>query len=204
MYKWRRWQTKAQTRGRRLSSLYETRKRRQMKTKRRRTQISQCWPLRAAKRLWRIQRKQQQQKTEQRQDGERKQWFEQQKEKQQQQNDKRQQRSAAILLKRKQKSERIKENYTTFIVLQKSMTSIHSCERIEEMFCELEGYRWDVQYYWTRLGGQPSDTTQTHIHGSRKNTTTNTELESCWIRGGDKKSLTANTSTNQPSQQRFW
>ena len=32
----------------------------------------------------------------------------------------------------------------TFIVLQKNMRSMHSSERIEEMVCELEGYRWDA------------------------------------------------------------
>ena len=32
----------------------------------------------------------------------------------------------------------------TFIVLQNNMRSMHSSERIEEMTCELEGYRWDA------------------------------------------------------------
>ena len=32
----------------------------------------------------------------------------------------------------------------TFIVLQKNMRSRHSSERIEEMVCEFEGYRWDA------------------------------------------------------------
>ena len=31
-----------------------------------------------------------------------------------------------------------------FIVLQKNMRSMHSSEQIEEMVCELEGYRWDA------------------------------------------------------------
>ena len=35
-------------------------------------------------------------------------------------------------------------NDVTFILLQKKMRSMHSIERIDEMVCELEGYRWDA------------------------------------------------------------
>ena len=37
-----------------------------------------------------------------------------------------------------------KNKDVTFIVVQKNMRSMHSSERIEEMVCDLEGYRWDV------------------------------------------------------------
>ena len=36
------------------------------------------------------------------------------------------------------------------------------------------------------------------------NTITNTELESCWTKGGEKKSLIPITSTSVPSKQRSW
>ena len=45
---------------------------------------------------------------------------------------------------RKRNDEKANNNDVTFIVLQKNMRSMHSSERIEEMICELEGYRWDA------------------------------------------------------------
>ena len=45
---------------------------------------------------------------------------------------------------RKRNAEKANNNDVTFIVLQKNMRSMHSSERIEEMICELEGYRWDA------------------------------------------------------------
>ena len=45
---------------------------------------------------------------------------------------------------RKRDTEKATENDVTFIVLQKILRSMHSSERIEEMVCELEGYRWDA------------------------------------------------------------
>ena len=42
---------------------------------------------------------------------------------------------------RKRNDEKATNNDVTFIVLQKNMRSMHSSERIEEMVCELEGYR---------------------------------------------------------------
>ena len=45
---------------------------------------------------------------------------------------------------RNPESEKAKSKDTTFIVQQKNMRQIHSSKRIEEMVCELEGYRWDA------------------------------------------------------------
>ena len=45
---------------------------------------------------------------------------------------------------RKRNDERAINNDVTFIVIQKNMRSMLSSERIEEMVCELEGYRWDA------------------------------------------------------------
>ena len=45
---------------------------------------------------------------------------------------------------RKRNNEKATNNDVTFIVLQKKMRSMHSSERIEELACELEGYRWDA------------------------------------------------------------
>ena len=45
---------------------------------------------------------------------------------------------------RKRNDEKAINKDVTFIVLQKNMRSMHSSERIEEMICELEGYRWDA------------------------------------------------------------
>ena len=42
---------------------------------------------------------------------------------------------------RKRNNEKATNNDVTFIVLQKNMRSMHSRERIEEMVCELEGFR---------------------------------------------------------------
>ena len=43
---------------------------------------------------------------------------------------------------RKRTDEKAINKEVTFILLQKSMRSMHSTERIEDMICELEGYRW--------------------------------------------------------------
>ena len=45
---------------------------------------------------------------------------------------------------RKSNNEQATNNDVTFIVLQKNMRSMHSSERVEEMVCELDGYRWDA------------------------------------------------------------
>ena len=37
-------------------------------------------------------------------------------------------------------------NDVTCIVLQKNMRSMHLSERIEELVCEFEGYRWDALF----------------------------------------------------------
>ena len=45
---------------------------------------------------------------------------------------------------RKRNNEKAKNNDVTFIVLHQNIGSMHSIERIDEMVCELEGYRWDA------------------------------------------------------------
>ena len=45
---------------------------------------------------------------------------------------------------RKRNDEKAIHKKDTFTVPQKNMRSMHSSERIEEMICELEGYRWDA------------------------------------------------------------
>ena len=45
---------------------------------------------------------------------------------------------------RKRNNEKARNNDVTFIVLQKNMRSMHTSERIQEMLCEVEGYRWDA------------------------------------------------------------
>ena len=56
------------------------------------------------------------------------------------------------------------------------MRSIHSSERIEEMICELKGYRWDaillIETWRLAKSENVGDTLQTLVHGS-------TELELC-------------------------
>ena len=81
-----------------------------------------------------------------------------------------------------QESAKAKSKVTTFIVLQKNMRSIHSSERIEEMVCELEGYRWDailMSETWSPEKSEIWDTHQKHIFMRAENTTTNTELALC-------------------------
>ena len=71
---------------------------------------------------------------------------------------------------RKRNDEKANNNDVTFIVLQKNMRSMHSSERIEEMVCELEGYRWDAilsSETWRQQSRYVGDTSQTHIHGCR-------------------------------------
>ena len=51
------------------------------------------------------------------------------------------------------------------------MRSMHSNERIEEMECQLEGYRWDALFInetWTQDKSEIWETHHKHIHGSRK------------------------------------
>ena len=45
---------------------------------------------------------------------------------------------------RKTNDEKAIKKEVTFVVLQKNKRSMHSSERIEEMICEVEGYRWDA------------------------------------------------------------
>ena len=44
-------------------------------------------------------------------------------------------------------------NDVTFVVLEKNVRSMHSSERIEEVVCELEGYRW-MLYHCVKRGGK--------------------------------------------------
>ena len=86
---------------------------------------------------------------------------------------------------------------------------MHSSERIEEMICELEGYRWDAVLLTADLEALPSltnleDTSQTRIHGSRKIRQQTRSWNYAEQEGGDKKSSIMSTSANGPSQERFW
>ena len=45
---------------------------------------------------------------------------------------------------RKRNNEKSTNNDVTFIVPQNNLRSMHSSERIEELVCEFEGYRWDA------------------------------------------------------------
>ena len=62
----------------------------------------------------------------------------------------------------------------------KNMRSMHSSERIEEMVCELEGYRWDailLSETWRQNKAEIWETHHKHISWEQENTTTNTALE---------------------------
>ena len=47
-------------------------------------------------------------------------------------------------IRKNEESESTEDKDITFIVLQKNVRSMDSCGRIEEMICDLEGYRWDA------------------------------------------------------------
>ena len=57
------------------------------------------------------------------------------------------------VIARKRNNEKATNNDVTFVVLQKNMRSMHSSERIEEVVCELEGYRW-MHYHCVKRGGK--------------------------------------------------
>ena len=82
---------------------------------------------------------------------------------------------------RKRNDEKANNNDVTFIVLQKSLRSVHSSERIEEMFCEPEGYRWDV-LLWCERGEMTKQKHGRHIINTssweQENMTTHTALVS--------------------------
>ena len=79
---------------------------------------------------------------------------------------------AAILLKKKTRKWKNKRKRHHIHRATKNMRSIHSSERIEDMICELEGYRWDVIMNERNLEARQvrhlGNTPETHIHGSRK------------------------------------
>ena len=73
--------------------------------------------------------------------------------------------------KKNTQSEKTKNKDVTFIVLQKNMRLMHSSERIEEMVCEFEGYRWDAMFLsetWRQGKSEIWETHHKHTHGSRK------------------------------------
>ena len=69
------------------------------------------------------------------------------------------------------KKNKEKNKDVTFIVVA-NMRSMHSSERIEEMVCELEGYRWDAilsSETWRQDKSEIWETHHKHIFmGSRK------------------------------------
>ena len=79
--------------------------------------------------------------------------------------------------------------------------------KIEEMVSDLEGYRWDAillnetwRHEQAEIWGHSINT----FSWDPENSTTNTELELCWSKGGGKESSTLSTSTNVPSLPRYW
>ena len=79
---------------------------------------------------------------------------------------------------RKRNNEKAITNDVTVIVLQKNMRSMHSIERIEEMICELEGYRWDATLLCERWRHDNAEIWETHHKHIFMGTTTNTALVS--------------------------
>ena len=68
--------------------------------------------------------------------------------------------------KKNQENRKTKSKDITFIVLQKNMRSIHSSDRIEEMVCELEGYRCDATLMsetWRPVKSEIWETHHKHI-----------------------------------------
>ena len=64
----------------------------------------------------------------------------------------------------------------------KNMRSMHSSERIEEMVCELEGYRWDATILsetWRQDKSEILATHPKHPSWVQENMTTNTVSEFC-------------------------
>ena len=55
-----------------------------------------------------------------------------------------------------------KNKESTFIILQKIMMSMHSCEKIEEMVSELEGYRWDAIFLSETWRQEQAEIWETH------------------------------------------
>ena len=81
----------------------------------------------------------------------------------------------------KRNDEKANNNDVTFILPQKNMRSVHSSERIEEMICELEGYRWDallLSETWRHDKVEIWETHHKHIFMGAGNMTTNTALVS--------------------------
>ena len=63
---------------------------------------------------------------------------------------------------RKTNDEKTENKEVTFIVLQKNMRSMHSSERMEEMVCELEGYRCDAMLLSETWRQDKSEIWETH------------------------------------------
>ena len=69
---------------------------------------------------------------------------------------------------RKRNDEKANNNDVTFFVLQKILRSMQSSERIEEMICEFEGYRWDALLLCETWRHDKAVMWETHIHGCWK------------------------------------
>ena len=63
---------------------------------------------------------------------------------------------------RKRNDDKATNNDVAFITLQKNMRSMHSSERIEEMVCEFEGYRWDALLLCETWGHVNEEIWETH------------------------------------------
>ena len=62
----------------------------------------------------------------------------------------------------KKNSEKTNNKDITFIAQQKNMGSMHSSENIEDMVCELEGYRWDAILLSETWRQEKSEIRETH------------------------------------------
>ena len=78
----------------------------------------------------------------------------------------------------------------------------YSIERIEEMVCELEGYRWDANINERNLEARQvrnlGNTPETHLHGSRQIRQQTQSWHSVEQELATKKLSTPSTSTNGP------
>ena len=83
--------------------------------------------------------------------------------------------------KRERNDEKTINKEVAFIVLAKNMRSMHSSDRIEEMICELEGYRWGailLSETWKQEKAENVGDTNPHSW-AQEDMTTNTALVSC-------------------------
>ena len=87
------------------------------------------------------------------------------------------------------------------------MRSMHSSERIEEMVCELEGYRWDailLSETWRQDKSEIWETHHKHIFMGSGKYDNKHGVGIMLNKKGGKELLILNTSTNGQSPPRSW